>query len=154
MQQSFLVFNDLAEVYQERFMDQSAYHDGFDLFCAQLPQVAPRLLDVACGPGNISKYLLEKCPDAQLLGIDLAPNMLQLAAQNNPQARFQELDAREIHSLQGPFEGIVCGFCLPYLSREATEKLISDTAGLLVPGGVAYFSTMEVCFVVTIQVLL
>lgn len=143
MQSAITTFNDLAEVYQARFMDQSAFHDGFDVFCAHLPHTTPRLLDVACGPGNISKYLLEKRPDAQLLGIDLAPNMLLLAAQNNPQARFQEMDARDISTLQGPFDGLMCGFCLPYLSKDATEKLISDAAGLLAPGGVAYFSTME-----------
>lgn len=143
IQSAVYTFNDLAEVYEARFMDQSAFHDGFEVFCAHLPKTAPRLLDVACGPGNITQYLLKKCPDAQVLGIDLAPRMLTLAAQNNPQARFQELDAREIYTLQGPFEGIMCGFCLPYLSKEATEKLISDAAGLLAPNGIAYFSTME-----------
>lgn len=37
----------------------------------------------------------------------------------------------------------MCGFCLPYLSREETIKLINDAFLLLKPGGVLYVSTME-----------
>lgn len=37
----------------------------------------------------------------------------------------------------------MCGFCLPYLSKEDSLKLISDVAGLLNANGVFYISTME-----------
>jgi predicted TPR repeat methyltransferase len=37
----------------------------------------------------------------------------------------------------------LCGFGLPYLSKEDAIKLIGDAASLLVPGGVLYLSTME-----------
>lgn len=35
----------------------------------------------------------------------------------------------------------MCGFCLPYLSKEETEKLINDVSRLLNPEGVFYIST-------------
>jgi 23S rRNA G2069 N7-methylase RlmK/C1962 C5-methylase RlmI len=37
----------------------------------------------------------------------------------------------------------MCGFCLPYLSKEEAVKLIRDAAAILNPDGVFYISTME-----------
>ena len=37
----------------------------------------------------------------------------------------------------------MCGFCLPYLSREEAVQWIADAARALHPGGVLYISTME-----------
>ncbi len=137
------IFDKRATLYQERHMDVSRYHASFDLFCNSIPEQGAAVLEIACGPGNITRYLLQQRPDFHLLGIDLAPNMLELARTNNPQAQFQLMDARDISRLDKTFNGIMCGFCLPYLSREGAEKLIADAAGLLTPGGVLYISTME-----------
>ncbi len=143
LQQVISLFDKRATLYQERHMDVSRYHASFDLFCNSIPEQGAAVLEIACGPGNITRYLLQQRPDFHLLGIDLAPNMLELARTNNPQAAFQLMDARDISRLGKTFEGIMCGFCLPYLSREGAEKLIADAAGLLTPGGVLYISTME-----------
>lgn len=124
-------------------MDVSLYHDSFDLFLSHIPKQNAEILELACGPGNITKYLLNKRPDLKILGTDLAPNMLELAKKNNPQAEFQLLDCREILSLEKKFDAILCGFALPYLSKEEAMKLIDDAAKILNAGGVIYISTME-----------
>ena len=41
-----------------------------------------------------------------------------------------------------PF-GIICGFCIPYLSRADTYQLLKNCAVLLKPGGLLYFSTIK-----------
>ncbi|NSL86121.1 methyltransferase domain-containing protein [Chitinophaga sp. Mgbs1] len=137
------LFDKRATEYQERFMNQEGYHDTFDFFCRHIPQKQPQILDVACGPGNISCYLLQQRPDFRITGIDLAPNMLILAEKNNPGADFLQLDARRISDMNRTWEGIICGFCLPYLSKEETRQLIKDAAAVLSPGGIFYISTME-----------
>jgi ubiquinone/menaquinone biosynthesis C-methylase UbiE len=137
------VFDKWAHRYQEQHMNTGAYQAGFDTFCDLLTDHAPCILDIACGPGNITHYLLQRRPDADILGIDLAPNMISLARNNNPAARFEIMDARHIKALQAGYQGIVCGFCLPYLSRAETATLIGDIAALLLPGGLVYLSTME-----------
>jgi 2-polyprenyl-3-methyl-5-hydroxy-6-metoxy-1,4-benzoquinol methylase len=86
---------------------------------------------------------LTKRPDLKILGIDLAPNMIELAKINNRNASFQLMDFREIISLNKTFDAIMCGFALPYLSKEGAVKLIGDASTLLNPGGVIYISTME-----------
>jgi predicted TPR repeat methyltransferase len=137
------LFNKLAKEYESKFMDVSLYHASFDLFCNSISKQAPSILEIACGPGNITKYLLSKRPDFNITGIDLAPNMLKLAKANNPAAEFEMMDAKEISKIQKTFDGVLCGFCLPYLSKEEAIKLIADVSGLLHAGGLFYLSTME-----------
>jgi ubiquinone/menaquinone biosynthesis C-methylase UbiE len=136
------VFNKYADMYQDKFMDVGLYHDSFDLFCSLIPKNA-EVLEIACGPGNISKYLLQKRPDFKIFGIDIASNMIALAKANNPKAEFQLMDARAIGTINRKFNAVMCGFCLPYLSKEETMKLISDASALLHTKGVFYISTME-----------
>lgn len=137
------VFNKLADVYQQRFMNVDLYADTFDFFCEALGKNSPEVLELACGPGNISRYILNKRPDIQLLGTDLAPNMVALARRNNPEARFEVMDARELCKLDKIVDAVVCGFCLPYFSMKETEQLIQDVARVLRDDGVIYLSTME-----------
>lgn len=137
------IFNQAAQGYEDKYMDVSLYEPGLQTFCEQLKPQKARILDIACGPGNISQYLLTQRPDFQVLGIDLAEEMLGLAERNNPSASFQRMDARNIRELQAGYEGIICGFGLPYLSREEAIQLIFDAADLLSLRGTLYLSTME-----------
>ena len=59
------LFNRWAERYQERFMNVDMYSESFDLFCKELKTDAS-VLELACGPGNITKYLLDRRPDLQI----------------------------------------------------------------------------------------
>ena len=60
-------------------MDVTLYDDSYKQFCELLPLERARVLDAACGPGNVSRYLLAQRPNLDLLGIDLAPRMVELA---------------------------------------------------------------------------
>jgi len=53
----------------------------------QDPDRPERIVDLGCGPGNISFRLAQACPDATVLGLDGAAAMLELAdqrRQNDP----------------------------------------------------------------------
>lgn len=136
------IFNKHATEYQSRFMNVDLYADTFADFCASL-QTGAKVLEIACGPGNITQHLLRKRPDLQIFGIDLAPNMIELARQNNPSAEFAVMDCRNIATLDSIYDAVMCGFCLPYISMEEAERLIADCTELLSPNGVIYLSTME-----------
>ncbi|RZJ31420.1 MAG: class I SAM-dependent methyltransferase [Flavobacterium sp.] len=136
------VFDKLAALYQQKYIDVSAYSDSFRVFCENLPDGAS-IFELACGPGNITRYLLDLRPDLKIYATDLSPNMVALAAQNNPEARFGVLDCREISNLNEAYDAVMCGFCLPYLSKEDAVALIADAARLLRADGLLYISTME-----------
>ncbi|MGH2664274.1 class I SAM-dependent DNA methyltransferase [Flavobacterium sp.] len=137
------VFNKSAKEYQDRFMDVDLYNDSFDIFCSSVTKVNAEVLELACGPGNCTRYVIKNRPDFNILGTDLAPNMLELARNNNPSATFQLMDCRDILLLNKKYDAILCGFCLPYLSKAESEKLIDDAATILNPNGILYISTME-----------
>ncbi|WP_300700601.1 trans-aconitate 2-methyltransferase [Bacteroides sp.] len=132
-----------AQSYQDKFMLMDLYDDTYDRFCELVKGSAPSILEIGTGPGNVTKYLLSRRPDFKVSGIDLAPQMIELARQNNPQGEFDVMDCREIHKIGRKFKGIMCAFCLPYLSKEDSRELISNISQLLEPGGVLYISTME-----------
>lgn len=141
-QAAIRLFDQLAEVYQEKFMDVSLYQGSLDLLCRLLKKDA-KVLELACGPGNVTRYLSSKRPDLRILGTDLAPNMLELARANNPDADFQLMDCRDLDTLDVKYDGIICAFGLPYLSKEEAIKFIVDAGKTLSPEGFLFLSTME-----------
>jgi 2-polyprenyl-3-methyl-5-hydroxy-6-metoxy-1,4-benzoquinol methylase len=136
-------YNKSAKSFQDKFMNMDLYNDTYDKFCKSIVVNKAEIFEIACGPGNITKYLLTKRPDFKITAIDLSPKMLELAKANNPTVDFQLMDCRDIDKLDKKFDAIMCGFCLPYLSREESANLISDSAKLLKGNGLIYISTME-----------
>lgn len=137
------IFDKHALVYEEKYMDVSMYWESLDFFCNKVHREGAEILDIACGPGNVARYLLDKRPDFRLTGTDLAPNMLDLARKNAPEAEFLLLDARDTGSLGRKFDAVVCAFVAPYLSKPEVMALIDTAASTLRDQGVLYLSTME-----------
>lgn len=142
-QETFETWNKVAALYQEKFMDLELYNESYDAFCNSIAKDNANILEIGCGPGNISKYLLSKRPNFRIYGIDVAPNMIELARQNNPTAKFDVMDCRNIGEINQDFDGIICGFCLPYLSMEDGLKLLLVSYKLLEENGMLYISFVE-----------
>ena len=141
--ETFETWNKVASLYQDKFMDLDLYNDTYDLICNSINKDKAKILEIGCGPGNITKYLLSRRPDFDIFGIDIAPNMIELAKNNNPTASFAIMDSRQISDLETKYDGIVCGFCLPYLSQTDSEIFISDCYNLLNENGQLYLSFVE-----------
>jgi len=141
--ETFETWNKVAKLYQDKFMNLDLYDDTYDTFCEQVNIENSTILEIGCGRGNITKYLLNKRPDFRIEGIDISPNMIELAKANNPTAGFKVMDCREIDKLQSKFDGIICGFCFPYLSESDSSKLVKDCGNLLNDKGVLYISFVE-----------
>jgi cyclopropane fatty-acyl-phospholipid synthase-like methyltransferase len=141
--ETFETWNKLATLYQDKFMDLDLYDATYDYVCQTITKPNAKLLEIGCGPGNITKYLLSKRPDFAILGIDIAKNMIELAQQNNPTASFAVMDCRAIHTLEKGYDGIVGGFCLPYLSQAESSELIATSYNLLNENGLLYLSFVE-----------
>lgn len=142
-EQAVAVFDKNAALYEAKYMNVDLYSNMLNRLCEHIEKPNARLLDVACGPGNITKYLLDKRPDFQVLGIDLSPNMLELAKKNNPTAEFQLLDCKDIPTLHQKFDAIVAGFVLPYLNKRDALSFIKKATKMLNDKGVLYLSFME-----------
>ena len=141
--ETFQTWNKIASIYQDKFMNLDLYNDTYDIFSELITERNPTILEIGCGPGNITKYLLDKRADFKITAIDIAPNMIELAKKNNPTADFKVLDSRNIDKLKIEYDGIIAGFCIPYLSKVDCSKLINDSSNLLSDSGIIYLSFVE-----------
>jgi ubiquinone/menaquinone biosynthesis C-methylase UbiE len=123
-------------------MDLTLYDDTYREFCKLLPPGRARVLDAACGPGNASRFLMAQRPDLDLLGIDLAPRMVEMARATVPTARFEVHDCRNLAALKRSFDGLICAFGLPYLSHADADTFMQGVSQVIEPNGVLYLSTM------------
>lgn len=142
-EETLSTWNKVAQLYQEKFMDLTLYNESYALFCSAIEKRDASILEIGCGPGNITKHLVTLRQDFILHGIDFSPNMIELAKKNIPSATFEVRDARNILSLNKKYDGIVVGFCLPFLNLEESKKLIADASTLLNKNGMLYLSFVE-----------
>ena len=136
-------WDKVADLYQTKFMDVEAYNHGYDTFCKLLQAEGATVFEIGCGPGNITRQLLSRRPDIAITATDVAPSMVQLTKVNNPSADCLVMDSKDILNITPGFHGIVCGFCMPYLSKEESIKLVSDCSQLLNKDGLLYLSFIE-----------
>lgn len=141
--ETFKTWNKIAQMYEDKFMYLDLYNDTYDLFCEAIVIEKPKILELGCGPGNTTKYIQSKRPAFSIEAVDIAPNMIELAKKNCPGVIFHLLDIRHICQLKSHYNGIICGFSIPYISRPELSQLISDAHSLLSPSGVLYLSFVD-----------
>ena len=92
-----------------------------------------RVLDVACGTGVLFEdYLAHGV--AEVVGVDLSPEMVRIARRKYPQSHVSVLcaDVEEI-SFEQPFDSVVVYNAFPHFPHPA--RLVAHLAGQLAPGG-------------------
>ena len=135
-------FGKAAKVYQEKFMDVSAYHNSLNFYIDHL-EPNSNVLELACGPGNLTSHLSSSNKNLNILATDASAEMVELAKQNNPSVNFQILDIKNLTEIKNQFEGIVAGFILNYLSKQEVINFLSEAKKMLFKKGLIYTSFME-----------
>lgn len=77
-------WNKIAHLYEDKFMDLDLYDGTYNRFCDLLSNASASVLEIGCGPGNITRYLLGLNQDLKILATDVSDNMVRLAQKNNP----------------------------------------------------------------------
>ena len=99
---------------------------------ANLP--ADRVLDVACGTGQLLEMLLEHPGDPELFGIDRVPAMLEVAKKRIGQrATLLEASAEELPFEQAAFQLVTCTNALHYFPDAAGA--LCEMRRVLAPSG-------------------
>src|SRR5690348_10307844 len=52
------------------------------------------VVDLGCGPGNLTRLLAQRWPDAEVTGIDASPEMIAAARAGGGEVRFEVADLR------------------------------------------------------------
>lgn len=101
---------------------------------ARVPLDRPALaFDLGCGPGNSTALIAARFPDAEIVGLDTSPAMLDSARQRLPQLRFALADAATWVPERAP-DLIYANAVLQWLPDH--DSLLPRLFGLLAPGGV------------------
>ncbi|MGI5373447.1 class I SAM-dependent methyltransferase [Streptomyces sp. CA-251387] len=102
----------------------------------------PSVVDLGCGPGSLAARLARRLPDADIVGVDMDPLLLELARTHHADAaRYVDTVIGEegwtrALELDRPLDAAVSTTALHYLSVDTLERVYRQLAGLLRPGGV------------------
>jgi trans-aconitate 2-methyltransferase len=92
-----------------------------------------RVYDLGCGPGNSTELLIERFPDAQVIGTDNSEPMLASARQRLPHGRFELGDIAQWQPAEPP-DLIYANASLQWVGQH--EALLPRLFAALAPGGV------------------
>jgi L-threonylcarbamoyladenylate synthase len=95
-----------------------------------------RVLELGTGTGETARRLLERHPQALLVGIDESPAMLSVAAGRLAPARVELRVGRLQESLpEGPFDLVASALCVHHLGGADKRDLFRRIGRALAPGG-------------------
>jgi trans-aconitate 2-methyltransferase len=101
---------------------------------AQIPLDAPgRIVDLGCGPGNVTAILQSRFPNAEIVGVDGSAEMLLKARATAPQCRFEQADFFQWQPAE-PLDLIYSNAALQWVDRHPV--LFPRLLSFLAPGGV------------------
>jgi SAM-dependent methyltransferase len=105
---------------------------AIDGFAAAVHGLGP-VLDVGCGPGDVTAYLAERGLDVS--GVDLSDRMIEHARRLHPDQRFAVASATELELENSSYGGILGWWSLFNLPRDVLPQVLQSFARALVPGG-------------------
>ncbi|GLV48097.1 demethylmenaquinone methyltransferase [Thermus sp. LT1-2-5] len=96
-----------------------------------------RILDLATGTGDLALLLKAKAPVAEVVGVDFAPPMLEIARKKAQarglEVRFLEADALALPFPEGAFDAITVAF--GFRNFADYGKALAELHRVLAPGG-------------------
>lgn len=107
----------------------------------QSQQVAPeRLLDVGAGTGRLLAAVTDLYPEVGATGVDLAPGMCRIAAQNLADKRVHVVnaDAEHLPFASGSFDLVLSTSTYQWLA--SLDRAFSEACRVLAPGGLFCFA--------------
>ena len=119
-----------AQVYSSFFTSVST-RAGRDLVRAGAIDVGEQVLDVGCGPGNITA--LAAGIGARVVGADASEEMLEAARRAHPEIRFEVANAEALAFGDEEFNVVLANLLLHHLGRP--ERAAAEFHRVLAPGG-------------------
>ncbi len=135
-------WNEVADWYLKQFGPDRSYADAWDQLLKPLLG-NEKVLEIGTGPGILARYFLDRHPGLDWLGYDYAPAMVALAQTTVPEARFEQLDVRELGAQSVEYDLVINAFCSPYLNAAENESVLAKLVALLKKDGSLYWSHIE-----------
>jgi SAM-dependent methyltransferase len=138
-------YSEFAEYYEAVF----PYREEVCSFLkSYIPDGSRRILDAGCGTGHYCGRLAED--GFEVVGIDLDPQMIEVARRTYRKPTFQCANLREVGSLSPAFDLVFCiGNVAPHLTQDEFACFVGELARILRPGGVWTFQVVNWDYILT-----
>lgn len=131
-------FSKSAKDYDRHALLQQGMADS--LFQTVIKYAPKNILDIGCGTGCLAAKLAGYFPAAEVIGIDLSPEMVRIAKAHYPAAnlRFLEGDGEQLPFPDNTFDLVISNASFQWMDF---GKAAEETRRTLKPGGRLMFTT-------------
>lgn len=102
--------------------------------------IPKKILDIGCGTGYLTRKLAEKFPEAEVMGIDIAPGMIEVAREKNSRGNlvFEIGDGEELDFSDNQFDLVISNASLQWMEA---QRVLEAVLRVLKPNGRFIFNT-------------
>jgi len=133
-------YNKIAVDWDKDHQSDDWWVKGTDKFCLLLPH-GTSILDVGCGAGTATKYLLSK--GFKVSGIDFSEKLLEIAKQKNPSGTFSLVDIYDLDTIKESFGGVFVKAVLLHIPKKDIGAIFERLARKVKADGYLYVSVKE-----------
>ena len=112
---------------------QSACFNLMEKLLEFIPQKQGNILDVGCGLGATTNYLLKYYSPNNVVGINISSRQIERSKVNAPECKFIYMDATEMEFADESFDNIICVEAALYF--DTREKFLKEAWRVLKPDG-------------------
>jgi SAM-dependent methyltransferase len=106
-----------------------------------VPVARARIVEAGCGAARLARSLVERHPQAQVVGIDVdARQLARNLTEPIPCLRFERAGAQAMPFDDASFDGALMLKSLHHVPADLMDRALSEVARVLVPGGWLYVS--------------
>ena len=134
-------YDQVARAYAEQLFDELRHkpldRTLLDAFAEQVDRAAP-VLEVGCGPGQISRALAER--GVSMIGSDLSPEMIEEARRRSPHIPFRVRSMLALEEADASYSGVVAFYAIVHFSMDELALACRELFRVLLPAGLALIS--------------
>jgi ubiquinone/menaquinone biosynthesis C-methylase UbiE len=130
---------DYADAFGDDLLRLPLDREVLDDFARRMTRRGGPVLEVGCGPAQVSQYLANK--SLRVVATDLSPEMLRVARQRTGITCLACADMRSLPFGVGSFAGIVAFYSIHHLPRTALRSVLAEINRILEPGGTLVVAT-------------
>ena len=134
-------YDRIAKDWHEEHSTDDWWQEGTDEFIKRLSPGA-HVLDVGCGSGVKSRYLLDH--GLLVTGIDISKNLLEIARTVAPEGKFELCSMYDLDSLPDVYDAVFAQASLLHVPRKDAAGIVWKMADKVRPGGLVYLAVKEV----------
>lgn len=134
------MYNDTAADYASMMdteMADPSYKDVLERLSRRIAVLPGTVIDTSCGSGHMLEMYHRLDPDRMLVGLDIAPRMIELASTRLPaEANIFAGDMCRVDGIaDGSAAAVISYFALHHLDEGDIDAAFSEWRRWLVPGG-------------------